>query len=162
MSDYSKAQRIKQRITKYATDNNQVALKYLFAYVGPRSTSTTTQLQPHANQASRAAATASNATWSATTRRKTSLEIKYPTPSIASSNPRGRGRCLPFRSGSRMGIRWREKIPSLRPSPRRGGPLPCVPGFDLLNIQVLILPLISTAVIPHHLNYSNTLLFQLQ
>ena len=28
MSDYVKAQRIKERITKYANDNNKIALKY--------------------------------------------------------------------------------------------------------------------------------------
>ena len=37
MSDYIRAQRIKERITKYAHDNNKIALKYLLDYLGRKN-----------------------------------------------------------------------------------------------------------------------------
>ena len=42
-SEYAKAEKIKSRITRYAVENNRVALKYPPAYTGPRSTSAPTR-----------------------------------------------------------------------------------------------------------------------
>jgi len=39
MNDYAKAQRIKERITKYANDNKKIALKYSLYHSDHRNTS---------------------------------------------------------------------------------------------------------------------------
>lgn len=43
LSDYAKAEKIKSRITKYALENNKVALKYASLHVDLRNTSRTTK-----------------------------------------------------------------------------------------------------------------------
>ena len=45
LSDYAKAQKIKDRIAKYANDHNRVTLKYVVFEAGPRNTSATTAAQ---------------------------------------------------------------------------------------------------------------------
>jgi hypothetical protein len=41
MNDYVRAQRIKERISKYANDNNKIALKYSFCHIGLKNISIT-------------------------------------------------------------------------------------------------------------------------
>jgi hypothetical protein len=45
MNDYAKAQRIKERITKYANDNKKIALKYPIYHSDHRNTSAITSIK---------------------------------------------------------------------------------------------------------------------